>query len=191
MMIDELFAAQAALTPGRVAVSFEGERLTYRELATAVDRLAAALRGRGVGPDVLVALFFDRSLELVVAMLGVLKAGGAYVPLDPTHPTSRLAYILEDAKPRVLLTRRGGPSAPSEFSGRSIAIDANELLASTAGDDLAPPPARSVNDVAYVIYTSGSTGAPKGVAVEHRSVVNMLQSMLTRQNSSPPTSWPR
>ena len=180
MMIDELFALQVERTPDRIAVSFDGERLTYRELALAVDRVAAALHGKRVGPGALVALFFDRSLELVVAMLGVLKAGGAYVPLDPTHPSARLAYILEDAKPRVLLSRRGGPSPPPGFSGGAIAIDAHELLALPAGADQPAQPARSAGDVAYVIYTSGSTGAPKGVAVEHRSVVNMLQSMLTR-----------
>ena len=179
-MIDELFALQATRTPDGIAVSFEGGCLTYQDLAAAVDRLAAALQAEGVGPGARVALFFDRSLELVVAMLGVLKAGGAYVPLDPTHPGARLAYILEDAKPRVLLTRRGGPLAPSVFSGESIAIDVKELLAPSTGDERPAAPARSVNDAAYVIYTSGSTGAPKGVVVEHRSVVNMLQSMLAR-----------
>jgi amino acid adenylation domain-containing protein len=179
MMIDELFALQAARTPDAVAVSFEGDRLTYRELEAAVDRLAADLRGAGVGPGALVALFLDRSLELVVAMLGALKAGGAYLPLDPTHPGARLAYILADAEPRVLLTRPGGPPAPPAFSGRTIAVDAKAPSAAPAPGD-APPPLRSVNDLAYVIYTSGSTGAPKGVAIEHRSVVNMLQSMLAR-----------
>jgi amino acid adenylation domain-containing protein len=180
MMIDELFALQAARSPDAVAVSFEGDRLTYRELEAAVDRLAADLRGAGVGPGALVALFLDRSLDLVVAMLGALRAGGAYVPLDPTHPGARLAYILEDAKPRVLLTRPGGPSAPPAFSGETIAVDAKAASAAPAPGAAPPPPPRGVNDLAYVIYTSGSTGAPKGVAVEHRSVVNMLQSMLTR-----------
>ncbi len=179
-MIDELFTLQAARSPDAFAVSFEGGRLTYRELAASVDRLASDLRSRGVGPGSRVGLFLERSLELVVAMLGVLKAGAAYVPLDPSHPNARLAHIVSDAEPGILLTLRGSRSAPPVFPGDRIAVDTNDRSAAPAVGVYSPPPTRSDNDLAYVIYTSGSTGLPKGVAVEHRSVVNVLQSMLVR-----------
>src|ERR1700719_2588006 len=101
-----LFAAQAASTPDAAAVVYEDQRLTYGELNARANRLAHHLRGLGVGPEVLVGVCLERSLELVVGLLGILKAGGAYVPLDPAYPTERLAYMLQDARAAVLLTQR-------------------------------------------------------------------------------------
>ena len=176
--IDELFASQAERTPERTAAVFENQRLNYAELNRRADELAGRLRALGVGPDVLVALFLERSLEMVVGMLGVLKAGGAYVPLDPTHPRNRLAGMLADAQPAVLLTHRRLRSKLPPHQCHVVAIDDD---APTAVPVAHPPAAirtRNPRDLAYVIYTSGSTGEPKGVEIEHCSVVNLLASML-------------
>jgi amino acid adenylation domain-containing protein len=179
--IHELFETQVERTPDAVAVVFEESSLTYRELDRRADRLARQLRALGVGPDVLVALFLERSLDMVVGMLGVLKAGGAYVPLDPRHPRKRLAYMLADAQPLVLLTHGRLQSDLPPHSAHVVAIDA-DVPPSTGRLDQAPAAglARGPRDLAYVIYTSGSTGEPKGVEIEHCSVVNMLASMQRR-----------
>jgi nonribosomal peptide synthetase DhbF len=176
--IDELFASQVERTPERTAAVFENQRLSYAELNRRADGLADRLRALGVGPDVLVALFLERSLEMVVGVLGVLKAGGAYVPLDPTHPRNRLAYMLADAQPSVLLTHRRLRSKLPTHRSHVVAIDSD---APTAVQLEHPPAAnrtRNPCDLAYVIYTSGSIGEPKAVEIEHRSVVNLLASML-------------
>ena len=180
MMIHELFATQVEQTPDAVAVAFKENRLTYRELDRLADGLAVQLRAMGVGPDVLVALFLERSLEMVVAMMGVLKAGGAYVPLDPIHPGKRLAYMLADAQPAVLVTHERLRSRLPPHRSRVLIIDAGAPPAAEPTQASAPERAHSVGDLAYVIYTSGSTGEPKGVEIEHRSVVNMLKSMQRR-----------
>ncbi|HEV2149751.1 MAG TPA: amino acid adenylation domain-containing protein, partial [Longimicrobiaceae bacterium] len=171
-----LFAAQAARTPGRAAVSFEGESLTYAELDGRSNRLARWLRARGVGPEVPVGLCLERSLETVVAVLGVLKAGGAYVPLDPDYPAERLAYAVNDSGVGVVLTRegvRGRLPAAAEGALLTVALDAEwERI---AGEDDAPlPETAGPGGLAYVIYTSGSTGRPKGVQVTHANVVRLF-----------------
>jgi amino acid adenylation domain-containing protein len=179
--VHELFEAQVERTPDAVAVMFEESYLTYRELNRRADGLAQRLRALGVGPDVLVALFLERSLDMVVGMLGVLKAGGAYVPLDPRHPSKRLGYVLADAQPLVLLTHGRSQSELPPHRSHVVLIDADAPpdagrldQASAAGR------ARGPRDLAYVIYTSGSTGKPKGVEIEHCSVINMLASMQRR-----------
>jgi nonribosomal peptide synthetase DhbF len=178
--IDELFANQTGRTPERVAAVFGDQRLSYAELNRRADGLAHRLRALGVGPDVLVAFFLERSLDMLVGMLGVLKAGGAYVPLDPTHPRNRLAYMLADAQPLVLLTQeRLLPDLPPHRSHVAV-IDAGAPRAARLEHAPAPGRARSRRDLAYVIYTSGSTGEPKGVEIEHRAVVNLLASMQRR-----------
>ena len=175
--VHQLFEAQAAATPDAVAVVYRDARLTYRELDQRADALARTLQARGVGPDVLVGLFVDRSLEMVIGLLGILKAGGAYVPLDPEYPTDRIAMMLEDSKVRVIVTRPALRSALPPRAGTEIVLlDASE----TPG---APSPlTRTVapHNLAYVIFTSGSTGRPKGVMIEHRNVINFFAGMDAR-----------
>ncbi|NKQ56412.1 amino acid adenylation domain-containing protein, partial [Amycolatopsis sp. K13G38] len=144
----ELIDAQAARTPDATAVIFEGDRLTYRELGARATELAGRLAAAGVGPESVVGVRQDRSLELVVSLLGILKAGGAYLPLDPSYPAKRLDFMIEDARPVVVLPAALDGSRP-----------------------VTPP---TPDNPAYLIYTSGSTGRPKGVMVSHRAIVNRL-----------------
>ncbi|MFL5542253.1 MAG: amino acid adenylation domain-containing protein, partial [Longimicrobiaceae bacterium] len=167
LCIHQLFETQADRTPGAVAVVFEGAELTYAELDARANRLAHYLRALGVGPEVRVGVCLERSLELLVSVLGVLKAGGAYVPLDPGYPAERLAYMLADAGIPVLLTQEGLRSAlPPQPGGRVVSVDGEwaEIAAQSAER---PESGAGSRSLAYVIYTSGSTGRPKGVAVEH------------------------
>ncbi|WP_164003053.1 non-ribosomal peptide synthetase, partial [Pyxidicoccus caerfyrddinensis] len=171
--IHELFQAQARLTPDAVALVFGEQCLTYRQLDERSNQLAWHLRSLGVGPEVRVGLFLERSLEMVVALLATLKAGGAYVPFDPDYPAKRLAWMLEDARPVVLL-------ALQRLLSRLPAHDARLLCLDSPPDSLAlqprhaPPPLASADSLAYVIFTSGSTGRPKGAMNSHRAVVNRL-----------------
>jgi non-ribosomal peptide synthetase component F len=159
--IHERFEQQAATTPDAVAVSFEGDRVTYRELNARANRLARYLRSRGVGPEICVGIYVERSLEMVVNILGVLKAGGCYLPLDPAYPPERLSFMLEDAGAALLLTAD---------------VDTNDIAHHSAENlphDVAP------ENLAYVIYTSGSTGHPKGVAVTHANVTRLFDATHT------------
>jgi amino acid adenylation domain-containing protein len=178
--IHKLFETQVERTPDAIAVIFEESTLTYRELNRRADALADQLRALGVGPDILVALFLERSLDMVVGMLGVLKAGGAYVPLEPSHPRKRLAYMLADAKPLVLLTQGRLRSKLPPHRSHVVVIDGGGPPAARLGHAPAAGRAHSPSDLAYMIYTSGSTGMPKGVEIDHRAVVNMLASMQHR-----------
>src|SRR5581483_11014656 len=177
--LHELVAARAAQTPLAVAALFEGEELTYAELNERANRLAHHLRAGGVEPDSLVALSLERSLHLIVALLGILKAGGAYVPLDPNLPAERLSFMLVDSGADVLVTEeRIRPLLP-DFAGRVVSLDGDrrEIDAADSGE---PDVAVVGDNLAYVIYTSGSTGTPKGVLNTHRGIVNRLYAM---QNS--------
>ncbi|HEX2077660.1 MAG TPA: amino acid adenylation domain-containing protein [Longimicrobium sp.] len=169
--VHRLVQAQAARTPDAPAVRFHHAVVTYAELELRANRLANALRARGVGPEVRVGLLLERTPELLVAMLAVLKAGGAYVPLDPAYPAERVRWMLDDASVRVLLTA-GDTEAP-EFGGGVLRLDAEAEAIAAAGDE-APESGVADQNLAYVIYTSGSTGRPKGVQVEHRSVASLL-----------------
>ncbi|WP_085589481.1 MULTISPECIES: non-ribosomal peptide synthetase [unclassified Pseudomonas] len=177
-----LFEAQVRRKPDAVALQFEGQSLTYRELNERANRLAHHLRGQGVQPDARVAICVERSLELVIGLLAILKAGGAYVPLDPDYPLERLHYMLQDSEPVALLvhgaTRRllGEPGVPL------IEIDRGDWQDAPAGDLTVP--GLGASNLAYMIYTSGSTGTPKGVMVEHRSLCNMVH---WGSQISPPT----
>ncbi|HVU49083.1 MAG TPA: MupA/Atu3671 family FMN-dependent luciferase-like monooxygenase [Polyangia bacterium] len=178
--VHELFEAQAARTPDAVAVVHRGAPLSYRELDQRADALARALQARGVGPDVLVGLFIDRSVEMVVGLLGVLKAGGAYVPLDPEYPSERLAMMLEDSEARVVVTRAALRAAlPPRLGAQIVLVD--------GADEDPAPLSRAVgpSNLAYVIFTSGSTGRPKGVMIEHRNVVNFFAGMDARLGAGP------
>ncbi len=171
--VHELFEDQARRTPDRVAVVFEQQQLTYRELNEQADRLAQQLAALGVGPDQRVGLCIERSLEMLIGLLGILKAGGAYVPLDPSYPGDRLAFILEDAAPVVLLTQQ---SLRDRFRKHNASVLCIDTL--PAGNPhVQPKSARKSGDLAYVLYTSGSTGQPKGVQISHRALVNFLCAM--------------
>ncbi|ASS75463.1 hypothetical protein CIG75_11070 [Tumebacillus algifaecis] len=173
LCLHERFEQQVERTPHRVAVAYEEQSLTYAELNERANRLAHYLRSCGVGPDVLVGLCVERSLETIIGVLGILKAGGAYVPLDPTYPPERIAFVLEDASISVLLTQEKYLSILPEQSARVIALDRDEdEIAVASGDN--PPSIAAANHLAYVIYTSGSTGRPKGVLIEHSNVVRLL-----------------
>ncbi|HEY6010474.1 MAG TPA: condensation domain-containing protein, partial [Nitrospirota bacterium] len=173
--IHQLVEKQADQTPESVAVEFEGKQLTYSELDSRSSQFAQHLQELGVGPEVLVALYVERSLEMVVALLGILKAGGAYLPLDRIFPKERLQFMLRDAKPQVLVTLKKLLGELPPHGATVVCVDAfprtREPRAAGAG---AHP---SSSSLAYVLYTSGSTGKPKGVEISHRAVVNFLSSM--------------
>jgi amino acid adenylation domain-containing protein len=175
-LVHRLFEDQVARTPNAVAVTDEKQSLSYAQLSARANQLARGLRAKGVGPDQLVGLCMERSVEMVVGLFGILKAGGAYVPLDPTYPPERLSYMLKDAAPRVLLVqehlKHKLPNVPCEV----LALDAQwDQIASLDRSDLDPSVLGVREDhLAYVIYTSGSTGQPKGAMNEHRGVVNRL-----------------
>jgi amino acid adenylation domain-containing protein len=158
--LHHLFEAQVERTPGAIALSFENTQMTYAELNQRADQLAHQLRALGVGPEVSVGLSIERSLELVIGILGILKAGGAYVPLDPSYPPERLRFMIDDAKPAVVL------GLDEKFSRGGAAPQRDERVVA--------PLRRCVGNPAYVIYTSGSTGTPKGVVVTHANVVRLF-----------------
>ena len=174
--IHQLFEAQVERTPDTVAVVFEGEQLTYRELNDKANQLAHHLQKLGVGPEVLVGICMERSLDMVIGLLGILKAGGAYVPLDPAFPFERLAFMLEDAQVQVLVTQQHLLTQLPAHSTKVVCLDADAAVLAQQSDANLLSVATS-DHLAYVIYTSGSTGRPKGVQILHRAVVNFLLSM--------------
>ncbi len=169
--LHELIEKQVERTPDAVALIFEEESLTYRELNRRANRLAHRLRQLGVGPEAIVGVFAERSLEMATGLIATLKAGGAYLPLDPTYPADRLAFMLGDAKPAVVLMQRR----------LAAQLPAHETKVVFLEDDLAgesdtnTPNCTQPENLAYVIYTSGSTGQPKGVMITHRGVCNRLR----------------
>jgi amino acid adenylation domain-containing protein len=178
-MVHAMTERQAARSPDDVAVVFENEQLTFAELDRRANQLAHYLRDAGVRPGMFVGVFVERSLEMIVALLGVLKSGGAYVPMDPTFPPERLRYVIEDAKASVVLTQRALTKNWSFGDAKVVCLD--EDWNAIAAQPATKPEERVDGDgIAYMIYTSGSTGKPKGVKVRHRSVVNFLRSMQER-----------
>ena len=171
--LHQLFEDQAARTPDAIAVVSGGHELRYRDLDAQANRLAHHLVALGVGPEVRVAVCMTRSAQTVVALLAILKASGAYVPLDPAHPRERIAFMLEDSRPAVLIT-------DAAVAGRLPAHPARQVCLDTAADAIAACPAAALptavgpDHVAYAIYTSGSTGRPKAVLGLHRGAVNFL-----------------
>ncbi len=171
--LHELFAEQAARTPDAVALVYEDSELSYRELDRRSNQLAHYLCGHGVGPEVIVGLCIERSLEMVVGLLGILKAGGAYLPLDPDYPADRLAYMLADARAPVVVTQARLVNQLPDPRAEIVQIDADWTAIATQ-PATTPPIAALADNLAYVLYTSGSTGRPKGVSIKHASAIALL-----------------
>ena len=171
--IHELVEAQVERTPEAVAVLFEHRQLTYRELNARANQLAHYLQKQGVGPEVRVGVCMERSLEMVVGLLGVLKAGGTYVPLDAAYPQERLAFMLEDTQAPVLLTQKELIPGLPKNAAHMLCLDADgPTLAQESEENVYSEV--TADNLAYVIYTSGSTGQPKGVMIAHKSLVNYI-----------------
>ncbi len=172
-----LFEEQVRRVPENIAASFEDQHLTYAELNERANQLATYLSSLGVGPEVLVGICLERSLDMLIALLGTLKAGGAYVPLDPAYPKDRISFVLEDSQVKVLLTQDRLTTHLPQTTARVVCLDKDWPAILLAVASQTPVDVRSGN-LAYVLYTSGSTGKPKGVQIEHRNLVNFLCTML-------------
>jgi amino acid adenylation domain-containing protein len=173
LCVPELVAYQAAIAPCAPAVASWDHALSYAELNRHANQLAHHLRRLDVGPDVPVGVCVERSVDLVVALLGVLKAGGAYVPLDPTYPPLRLSFMLEDTQAPVIVTQQSQAPRLLAHNAQIVCLDSDApLLAQQMTTD--PAPVATIADLAYVIYTSGSTGRPKGVQITHESLLNLI-----------------
>lgn len=174
--LHQLVEQQVEQTPNAIAVVFANQSLTYQELNHRANHLAHQLQTLGVGPETLVGIYVERSLEMIVGVLGILKAGGAYVPLDPAYPKERLAFMLEDTQAPVLVTQRSLQANLPPHQAQVVCVD--ELPDAAHNGTIANPVSRvNPHHLAYLIYTSGSTGKPKGVQIEHRSAVNLLNSI--------------
>ncbi len=192
--LHELFAEQAARTPGAPALVHGETGLTYAELEARARSLAGVLRARGIGPEVRAGVCMERGVDAVVALLGVLEAGGVYVPLDPAYPAERLAFMLADSGARVVLTAARFAGRLPEFDGEIVALDtpgenddaADEGGNAVAGCPLFPVPCSLAPDhLAYVVYTSGSTGTPKGVMVSHGAATGLLSEAVETFGAGP------
>jgi amino acid adenylation domain-containing protein len=180
--LHELIEAQARRTPQRPALAFEGRTLTYAELARRAGALAAQLARLGAGPDVLVGLFVERSLEMVIGILGILKAGAAYVPMDTAYPPERLAFMLSDSGAKLLVTQSG---LLAKLPSHGVPVVRLDELDWNGPQQQAPKNDAGPENLAYVIYTSGSTGRPKGVGIEHRNIVNYVLGVAERLRLEP------
>jgi amino acid adenylation domain-containing protein len=167
--LHQRFERQAALTPDAVAIVCEERQLTYAQLNRRANDLARRLRSLGVGPDRLIALRTERSMEMIVGILGILKAGCAYLPLDPAYPKERVAFMLRDSHASVLVTQRSAAAGFEDIAGTAVFLDE-----AAPGVDDDPPALSTADSPAYVIYTSGSTGEPKGVVVSHYNVTRLF-----------------
>ncbi len=176
LCIHELIEAQVDWTPDAIAVICQNEHLTYRELNRRSNRLAHYLRSLGVTPEVRVGVLLERSLEMVVAQLAILKSGGAFLPLDPAYPQQRLSFLLEDAQPLALVTKRSLITGLPNVSAKLVCLDVDKDVI-RAQQDTTPRSEVMTDNLAYVIHTSGSTGQPKGVMIQHGSLVNYLMAM--------------
>jgi amino acid adenylation domain-containing protein/non-ribosomal peptide synthase protein (TIGR01720 family) len=181
--LHELVADQVRRTPDSIAVTYEGESLTYIELEQRSNQLAHYLQNHGVGLEIFVGLYVKRSLEMLIGILGIMKAGGAYIPIDPDFPTARIKLILKDAQPHILVTQEE-LLANLDSTVPAVCFDANSQEIATQPTN---PPLSDVGskNLAYVMYTSGSTGKPKGVLVEHNSVVNLLTTIAIEPGAHP------
>ena len=182
--LHQLFEEQVQRTPDSIAVVFEGRQLTYAQLNARANQLAHHLQTLGVGPEVPVAICLEHCPEMVVGVLGILKAGGAYLPLDPAYPKERLAFMLQDARTPVILTRKHWLDSLPDYGGRVVCLDSgwDAIARESEANPVSGATARSL---AYVIYTSGSTGQPKGVMCEHGGLVNYLCWVTEGPSSNP------
>ncbi|MEG4227993.1 amino acid adenylation domain-containing protein [Microcoleus sp. N9_B2] len=186
--IHQLFAAQVDRTPDAIAVVFEDQKLTYRELNERANQLAHYLQHLGVKPEVLVGICVERAIDTIIGILGILKAGGAYVPIDPANPRDRLAFILEDAQVNVLLSEKKLlPNLPKS-SAKIVCLDADQSAFSQHSKEN-PASATTAENLAYIIYTSGSTGIPKGVLVSHSNVVRLFAATQSWYNFNEQDVW--
>ena len=185
--VHHLIEAQAARRPDARAVVFRDEAVTYAELDRRASELAVELQGLGVGPEVLVGICAERSIDMVVGLLAILKAGGAYVPMDPLYPRERLSMMLEDTRAPVLLTQRKLAATLPPHQARVVLLDAPRAVqAPDAEPGNATSAAVTPENLAYVIFTSGSTGRPKGVMIQHRNVTNFFAGMDERLGHEDP-----
>ncbi|WP_319448968.1 MULTISPECIES: non-ribosomal peptide synthetase [unclassified Mycobacterium] len=183
--VPALFAEQAVRTPDAMALTFRGRSLTYRELDEAAERLAHVLVSHGAGPGERVALLLPRSANAIVSILAVLKSGAAYVPLDPAHPDARIGFVLDDAAPIAAITTA---ALRTRFDGSDVAvIDVDDQVPAVGSGTMLRGPAP--DDVAYLIYTSGTTGVPKGVAITHDNMTQVLQSLCPDLPAGPSEVW--
>lgn len=192
LSIHELFEAQASKTPDAIALVFEDQQITYRELNRRADLLASHLRELGAGTDVLVGICVERSIEMMIGLLGILKAGGAYVPLDPAYPKERLAFMLEDSKPLALITQTHLLDLLPKITAHVVCLDNfdwNAQRKPSVQPEHQSPIVNSQSPLAYVIYTSGSTGKPKGAMITQRNVVNFFVGMDERLKPEAPGVW--
>ncbi|MEM7594672.1 MAG: amino acid adenylation domain-containing protein, partial [Cyanobacteria bacterium P01_A01_bin.83] len=179
--IHQLFEEQVKLNPHSVAVVFEDQQITYQELNNKANQLAHYLRSLGVGSDVLVGICIERSIEMVVGLLGIVKAGGAYAPLDPDYPEERLSYMLDDSEVKMLLTQQSLVESLPAHQAKIVSLDSDwEKIAQYDQANLNVD--IDIENLAYVIYTSGSTGKPKGVMNTHRGIYNRLRWMQETYN---------
>ena len=186
--VHELFEQQVRRTPDAVAVICEQQQRTYRELDRAANQLARHLRKLGAGPEVLVGICLERSVDLLTGVYGILKAGAAYVPLDPAYPAERLAFMVEDARCPILLTQHGLLPRLPPHHATVVCIDTDwATIERESGDEL--DGGATASNLSYVIHTSGSTGRPKGVMVEHRNVTSFFAGMDDRIPHDPPGTW--
>lgn len=188
--LHELFEIQAKHAPSSVAVVFEGQQLTYGELNKKANQLACYLiTNKEIKPDSLIGICFERSLDMMVAILGVLKSGGAYVPLDPDYPKARLAYMLEDANLEIVITQTHLLDKVPLKATQTLCLDNVQLqvnLSSRSSVNLIPSAmGLTSRHLAYVIYTSGSTGEPKGVMIEHSNIVNQIMGLINLYQYQP------
>ncbi|SFB47858.1 amino acid adenylation domain-containing protein, partial [Clostridium frigidicarnis] len=182
--IQELFEAQVEKTPDNIAVIFEDKKLTYRELNEKANSLAKILRNKGVKADSIVGIMVERSLEMIIGIMGILKAGGAYLPIDPIYPKERIEFMLKDSESKVLLSENVLVNN-IEFNGEILDLY-NEDLFNKNSSNLEK--INGSNNLAYVIYTSGTTGNPKGVLIEQKNVVNLLKYYIKNYNINEQTT---
>lgn len=175
--VHALLDEQATRTPESLALICRDQTLTYAQLRKRAHQLAGRLRKLGVGPETIVAISMERSIDMVVALIGVLKAGGAYLPLDPSFPPERVAFMLKDSDARVILTRRRLKNSLGDSRAVVVSLDESELDDDSSDAFSTAATEQPASSLAYLMYTSGSTGTPKGVMVEHRNLLNFFAGM--------------